>query len=129
MDETKFLLNALKNALFDEAIYLLISISFCYIIVFAYFLKKEDSKSYYEVIKSIFGKNLLPQSRSQFYGRIIFTIQVVVFLTFVILPTFNFLKNFIIENRLSIVFFIFRILLYGTIVYYIVKLYEEFKSH
>jgi hypothetical protein len=129
MDETKFLLNALKNALFDEAIYLLISISFCYIIVFAYFLKKEDSKSYYEVIKSIFGKNLLPQSRSQFYGRIIFAIQVVVFFTFIILPTFNFLKNFIIENRLSIVFFIFRILLYGTIVYYIVKLYKEFKSH
>ena len=121
MDETKFLLNALKNALFDEAIYLLISFSFCYIIVFAYFLKKEDSKSYYEVIKSIFGTNLLPQSRSQFYGRIIFAIYVVVFFTFIILPTFNFLKNFIIENLFSI----FRILLYGTIVYYIVKLYKE----
>jgi len=121
MDETKFFLNALKNALFDEAIYLLISFSFCYIIVFAYFLKKEDSKSYYEVIKSIFGTNLLPQSRSQFYGRIIFAIYVVVFFTFIILPTFNFLKNFIIENLFSI----FRILLYGTIVYYIVKLYKE----
>ena len=121
MDEIKFFLNALKNALFDEAIYLLISFSFCYIIVFAYFLKKEDSKSYYEVIKSIFGTNLLPQSRSQFYGRIIFAIQVVVFFTFIILPTFNFLKNFIIENLFSI----FRILLYGTIVYYIVKLYKE----
>ena len=121
MDETKFLLNALKNALFDDAIYLLISFSFCYIIVFAYFLKKEDSKSYYEVIKSIFGTNLLPQSRSQFYGRIIFAIYVVVFFTFIILPTFNFLKNFIIENLFSI----FRILLYGTIVYYIVKLYKE----
>jgi len=121
MDETKFLLNALKNALFDDAIYLLISFSFCYIIVFAYFLKKEDSKSYYEVIKSIFGTNLLPQSRSQFYGRIIFAIYVVVFFTFIILPTFNFLKNFIVENLFSI----FRILLYGTIVYYIVKLYKE----
>jgi|AACY02.11.fsa_nt_gi hypothetical protein len=121
MDETKFFLNVLKNALFDEAIYLLISFSFCYIIVFAYFLKKEDSKSYYEVIKSIFGTNLLPQSRSQFYGRIIFAIYVVVFFTFIILPTFNFLKNFIIENLFSI----FRILLYGTIVYYIVKLYKE----